>query len=112
MKELKDRKPSLDHSHELAAAAVAVSEEPENIAAMKRRTDAVDQRYDDLLELLEKEAEKSEAAANAANQYNEQISNIGKRMEDLQRKMDRPFDLAADAEKVKQGLVEVEVCPT
>ena len=110
MKELNDEEPHLEHAHALANKAVSVCSDAENVAAMKRRIDAEDLRFNELKELLGKEVDSTEKAVDNAKKFNEKMGEVGTRVEALKGKLDRPFEVGASADKVKEGLVEVEVC--
>ena len=109
LEEMKQKQPNLDAMHKCADEAVSHDSDPENVSVMARRTDAVDLRFNELLEKLEKEVDKTKQARDTSKKYNSIIEDVGKRVGDLTEKIDKPVEVAADPEKVKQGLIEVEV---
>eukprot|EP00112_Aurelia_sp_Birch-Aquarium-sp1_P005322 Seg1602.3 transcript_id=Seg1602.3/GoldUCD/mRNA.D3Y31 product="Microtubule-actin cross-linking factor 1" protein_id=Seg1602.3/GoldUCD/D3Y31 len=108
LEDMKLRQPTLEEVHKCADDAVNHDNDPENVSVMTRRTDAVDLRFNELLEKMEKEVDKTKKARDAAKKYNGIVEDAGKRIEDLKEKVDKPLEVAADPEKVKQGLIEVE----
>ena len=99
----------MEKAHILSEDAVVVCNEPENVAAMKRRLDAVDLRFSELNERTGKDVEGSEKAVENARKYSENMDSIGKRIDALNELMEKPFEVGSNADKVKEGLVEVEV---
>ena len=95
------------HAH--SGEAVSVCNEAENVAAMKRRMDAVDLRFNELKEQAGKEVQCTEKAVNDAKDYKEKMDDVGRRTNALKELMEQPFEVASNADKVKVGLIEVEV---
>ena len=107
--EMKQRQPSLEAVHKCADEALRHDNDPENVSVMARRTDAVDLRFNELLEKIEKEVDKTRKARDTSKKYNSIVEDVAKRVGDLTEKVDKPVEVAADPEKVKRGLIEVEV---
>ena len=106
---MKLRQPSLEALHKCAEEAVSHDNDPENVSVMARRTDAVDLRFNELLEKMEKEVDKAKKARDTSKKYSGIVEDVRKRVGDLTERVDKPIEVAADPEKVKQGLIEVEV---
>ena len=109
LKELKDQEPQLEKAHTSSEKALAVCSDPENAAAMKRRMDAVDLRFNELIELASKEADSTEKAVDNAKGYTAKMDDVLSRIDSLQELMEKPFEVGSNVDKVKEGLIEVEV---
>ena len=99
----------MEKAHSSSENALAVCNEPENAAAMKRRMDAVDLRFNELSELASKEVDGTEKAVDNAKGYKAKMDDVTSRIDALQELMNKPFEVGSNVDKVKEGLIEVEV---
>ena len=106
--ELITHKPDVGKVRKAGDDLIAIEDKPDNITAVYQKTDALANKYDDLIDKLKEKVDETEKAKESANNFHCKLDDVKDKTKPISDNSQALAPLGATPEKVKEQLVEVE----